>query len=154
MIQRIQTIYLFVAALLMFSLFFLPFVEIIDASHQYYLYNLHGIYEGMGETAKMIESVLPLRFLVFVTASLSFFIIFLYKRRILQIRLCIFNIILHLGFYALFYFYLHYTSREMEAETFYKLPVVFPAVAIVFLYMAIRNIGKDEVIVRSYNRIR
>jgi hypothetical protein len=154
MIQRIQTIYLFIAAMIMFSLFFFTFVEMIEEGNRYYRYDLHGIFEGMGETARLVESVMPLRFLVFVTGALSLFIIFLYKKRIIQIRLCIFNIILHLGFYALFFFYLHYTSRNIDMETYYKLPVVFPIVAIILLYLAIRNIGKDEVLVRSYNRIR
>jgi hypothetical protein len=154
MVQRIQTIYLFIAGMIMFSLFFFTFVEMIEDGTRYYRYDLHGIHEGMGNTARLVESVMPLRFLVFVTGALSLFIIFMYKRRIMQIRLCIFNIILHLGFFALFFFYLYYASRDTEMETYYKIPVVFPLVAIILLYLAIRNIAKDEVLVRSYNRIR
>lgn len=154
MIQRIQTVYLFFASAFLFSMFFFPLVEIIGADATYYRYDLFGIHEGMGETARLTMSVFPLRFLVFVSASLSLFIIFLYRRRIFQIRLCIFNIVLNLGFYALFFFYYHHATRDIEAETYFKLPVVFPVVAIIFLYLAIRNIGKDEVLVRSYNRIR
>jgi hypothetical protein len=138
----------------MFSLFFLPFMEMVDAGDQYYRYDLHGIHKGVGNTAQLAESVMPLRFLVFVTGALSLFIIFLYKRRILQIRLSIFNIILHFGFYALFYLFYYYVTRDIEVETYYKIPVVFPIVSVILIYLAIRNIGKDEVIIRSYNRIR
>ena len=135
-------------------MFFFTLVEIIGTDATYYRYDLFGIHEGMGGTAKLTMSVFPLRFLVFVSAALSLLIIFLYRRRIIQIRLCIFNIVLNIGFYALFFFYYHHATRDIEAETYYKLPVVFPVVAIIFLYLAVRNIGKDEVLVRSYNRIR
>ncbi len=155
MIQRIQTIYLFLAAIVLFSIFFFPFVEVVDVNDQYYRYDIHGIHQGMGETAQLVYSVLPLRFLVFVTALLSLVTIFLFKRRILQIRLSIFNIVLLAGFYALFFFYLYQLNQEADAATTsYKIPVVFPVVAIIFIYLAIRNIGKDELLVRSYDRIR
>jgi hypothetical protein len=154
MLQRIQTVYLFFAAVFIFSMFFSPLVEIVDADDTYYRYDLFGIHQGLGETARLTMPVFPLRFLVFVAGALSVFIIFLYRRRILQIRLCIFNIVLNLGFYALFFFYFHHATRDIEAATYFKLPVVFPVVAIIFLYLALRNIGKDEILVRSYNRIR
>ena len=155
MIQRIQTVYLFLAAVIMFSMVFFPFVEIIDAGDRYYRFDLHGIHEGMGETARLIQSVLPLRFLVLVTAILSLGIIFLYKRRILQIRLCVFNMVLMAGFYALFFFYLYHLNQEVDTETInYKIPLVFPAISIILAYLAIRNITRDELLVRSYDRIR
>ncbi len=154
MIQRVQTIYLFLAAAIMFSMIFFPFVEMVDADDRYYRFDLHGIYEGMGEDARLVQSVLPLRFLVFVIGFVSLLTIFLYKRRILQIRLSVFNLILQLGFYALFFFYLYHATRDIEVETYFKIPVVFPLVAVILTYLAIRNIGKDELLVRSYNRIR
>ena len=154
MIQRIQTIYLFAAAVIMFLLFFFPFMEMIGADGQYYRYDIYGIHQGMGETAQMSMSVLPLRFLVFVTGFLSLVIIFLYKKRILQIRLCVFNLVLTLGFYGLFYFYYYQAARDIEVETYLKVPLAFPLIAMILLYLAIRNIGKDEILVRSYNRIR
>ena len=155
MIQRIQTVYLFLAAVILFSMFFFPLVEVVDTGDRYYRYDLHGIQEGMGETAPLVQSVLPLRFLVFVTALLSLFIVFLYKRRILQIRLCIFNMVLLAGIYALFFFYLYHLNQEVDAATIsYKIPLVFPVLSIILIYLAIRNIGKDELLVRSYDRIR
>ena len=154
MLQRIQTIYLFFASAIMFSMFFLPLMEMVDAGGQYYRYNLFGIYQGTGNDARLVQSILPLRFLVFVTGFISLFNIFLYKRRILQIRLCVFNIVMLLGFYGLFYFFYHHATRETEVETSLRIPLVFPVIAIILLYLAIRNIAKDELLVRSYERIR
>ncbi len=154
MIQRIQTIYLFLAAAIIFSMFLSPLAEMVDAFDQYYYFDLTGIYAGVGDTAKMIESVLPLRFLVIVTALLSLLTIFFYKRRILQIRISIFNLVLLLGFYALFFFYYFHAKSNLSAMANFKLPVMFPAIAVILVFLAARGIRKDEMLVRSYDRIR
>ena len=155
MIQRIQSVYLFLASIVLFSMFFHPLSEMMGPESQYYRIDLSGIYEGVGETAKKIESVLPLRFLVFVSASLSLITIFFYKRRILQMRLCIFNLLLLLGFYALFLFYFYHTRNRLDAVAAdINITVMFPLVALIFVFMATRGIRKDEMLVKSYNRIR
>ncbi len=154
MIQRIQTVYLFLAATIMFSLFFFSLAEMVDSCGRYYFLDLTGVYEGVGETARKIESVLPLRFLVIVTASLNLLIIFFYKRRILQIRISIFNLMMLTGFYALFFFYFFHMKNRLEAIADIKIPVMFPAIAVILVFLATRGIRKDEILVRSYDRIR
>jgi len=154
MIQRIQTVYLFLASAIIFSMFLSPLVEMVDPSGQYYFFDLAGIYEGVGETAMKIESVLPLRFLLVVTASLSLLTIFLYKRRILQIRICIFNLMLLIGFYALFLFYYYHTKNRLDAAGYFKITVIFPVIAVILVFLATRGIRRDEMLVRSYDRIR
>ncbi|MGF1586971.1 MAG: DUF4293 domain-containing protein [Bacteroidales bacterium] len=155
MIQRIQSVYLFLAAIILFSMFFHPLAEMLDAGKTFYQFDLSGIYEGMGDTAKKIESVLPLRFLVIVTAALSFITIFFYKRRILQLRICIFNLILLIGFYGLFLFYFFFMRNQLDASvTSLKITIVFPFIALILVFLATRGIRRDELLVRSYNRIR
>ncbi len=154
MIQRIQTVYLFLASAIIFSMFLSPLAEMVDSSGNYYSFGLTGIYKGMGETAIKIESVLPLRFLVAVTASLSLLTIFFYKRRILQLRICIFNLMLLIGFYALFFFYYYHTKNRLDATGHFNLTVIFPVIALILVFLATRGIRKDEILVRSYDRIR
>ncbi len=154
MIQRIQTAYLFIASMIMFSMLFSPLAEMLDSIDQYYHFDLFGIYEGVGETAQKIESVLPLRFLVLVTAALSLLAIVFYKRRILQIRICIFNLMMLIGFYPLFFFYFYHIKIRLSAIADFKITVIFPVIAIILVFLATRNIRKDELLVRSYNRIR
>lgn len=154
MIQRIQTVYLFLASVLMFSMFLSPLAEMADPQDQYYYFDLTGIYEGTGDTAMRIESVFPLRFLVIVTAVLSLFTIFFYKRRILQIRMCIFNLLLLIGFYALFFFYFFHTKTNYDVVADIKVTVIFPVIAVILVFLATRGIRKDEMKVRSYDRIR
>jgi hypothetical protein len=155
MIQRIQSVYLFLATLVLFSMFFHPLVEIVDTGKTFYQFDLTGIYEGMGNTAKKIESVLPLRFLVIVTTALSLITIFFYKRRILQLRICIFNLLLLIGFYGLFLFYFFHMKNQLDVSvTDLKITIVFPMIAFILVFLATRGIRKDELLVRSYNRIR
>ncbi len=154
MIQRIQTVYLFLASAIIFSMFLSPLAEMVDHSGQYYFFDLTGIYEGVGETAMKIESVLPLRFLLVVTAVLSLLTIFFYKRRILQIRICIFNLMLLIGFYALFLFYYYHTKNRLDAAGDFKITVIFPVIAVILVFLATRGIRRDEMLVRSYDRIR
>jgi hypothetical protein len=154
MIQRIQSVYLFLASLVLFSMFFHPLVEMLDPDSNFYRLDLFGIHEGVGETANKIESALPLRFLVFVTAALSLLTIFFYKKRIMQIRLSVFNLMLLIGFYALFFFYFFHTRNRLDAVADIKVTVIFPLVAFILVFLATRGIRKDEMIVRSYDRIR
>jgi hypothetical protein len=136
-------------------MFFHPLVEIVDTGKTFYQFDLTGIYEGMGNTAKKIESVLPLRFLVIVTTALSLITIFFYKRRILQLRICIFNLLLLIGFYGLFLFYFFHMKNQLDVSvTDLKITIVFPMIAFILVFLATRGIRKDELLVRSYNRIR
>ncbi len=154
MIQRIQSLWLFLAAAIMFSMFLSPLAEMIGPQGEYYRFDLTGIYEGVGETAIRIESAMPVWFLVIVTGALSLLTIFFYKRRILQIRICIFNLMLLIGFYALFFFYFFHLRSTLEVVMNFRITVVFPAIAVIMVFLATRGIRKDEMLVRSYDRIR
>ncbi len=154
MIQRIQSVWLFLAAAILFSMFISPLAEMIGPEGQYYRFELTGIYEGVGETALRIESLMPLWFLVSVTGMLSLVTIFFYKRRIMQIRICIFNLLLLIGFYALFLFYFFHFRSNLDVDISLRIPVVFPAIALIMVFLATRGIRKDEMVVRSYDRIR
>ena len=138
----------------MFSMFLFPLAEMADQRGEFYYFDLTGIYEGTGATSVKIEPVFPLRFLVIVTAVLSFMTIFFFKRRILQIRICIFNIMMHIGFYALFFFYYFHARSRLDIIADFKMTVIFPVIAVILVFLATRGIRRDEMIVRSYDRIR
>ena len=81
--------------------------------------------------------------------------IFLYRKRILQIRLSVFNGLLMIGFYGLFIYYMS-TIGAGDEEMNYSLKIALglPLVCLILDYLAIRNIGADEVLVRSLDRLR
>ncbi len=147
MIQRIQTAYLLVAGLLVASLYKLKFAD-VAVNEQLYAFNAKGILNG----ENVVFSGLPILIFIGLIALLHFVIIFMYKKRIRQIRMTVFTIILLLGLFGMF-FYFTYASFN-GAQVAFKVPVAFPLVAIILDYLAIRGIGKDEALVRSMDRIR
>ncbi len=90
-----------------------------------------------------------------ISAVLSFVSIFFYRKRKLQIRLSKFNICLMVAFY-LYFGYLLYELTTTGNLQFVRLGAgtVMPAVAILFVVLAIRRISADEALVRSLDRLR
>ena len=90
-----------------------------------------------------------------IAAVLSVLIVFLYKKRMLQIRLASFNLFMILGYYGLIAFYI--LKRNPEANSVFEnvsIGMITPFIAIVLIYLAIRKIGADAALIRSLNRIR
>lgn len=153
MLQRIQTVYLLLVSILMLSLLFLP-LAILQSGDQFFTFDVFGLSTLLGEKELMHPTwgLLAMDVIILVITLVT---IFLFKKRVLQIRLTIFNTILLLGFYGLFA-YMIYDFKAMFGELVYtlKFAAAFPAVCIVLNYLAIRNIGADEALVRSLNRLR
>lgn len=147
MIQRIQTIFITATALLIASLYFLDFAD-LTVNGELYIFNAKGIFNDN----QMIFNGLPILVFIGIIALLHLIIVFMYKKRISQIRMLVFSIILLLGLAGLF-IYFTYAGFE-NAKAVFKAPVVFPVVGIILDYLAIRAIGKDEALVRSMDRIR
>ncbi len=153
MIQRKQSLYLFVAGLLMFLLFFMPIGEFLSASGEMYEFSAFNI-QKTGEEATTVLSTFALGILYALTAVISVFNIFLYKKRTVQMRFCIFNIILYLAIGGLIYFYLSIGKEKIDGSFTFLYPVTFPAISLVLTYLAYRGIRKDEKLIRSLDRIR
>ena len=147
MIQRIQTLYVLISAILLGLLFSLPFADIVFGNQEY-LFDIRGIVLN----DKITTSGLPIAIFIAMTLLIHVVVLFIYKKRILQMRMLVFSIILMLGLFGIFYFFTYYSFDD--AEIHFKLCVAFPLVAIIFDYLAIRAIGKDEALIRSVDRIR
>ena len=147
MIQRIQTVYLFISALLVGLLFLLPFAEIAKDG-AVYLFNFQGIIlDGV-----LKENGFSISILIGIIMALHGVAILSYKNRIRQIRLMVFSILLLLGLFGMVFFFTYYSFSE--AQISFKISILFPVVAIILDYLAIRAIGKDEALIRSIDRIR
>ena len=147
MIQRIQTVYLLISALLIGFLFLLPFAEIAQDG-MIYLFNYKGIV--LDGTVK--ENGFSIAVLIGIILALHGVAIQSFKNRIRQMRIIVFSILLMLGLFGLFFFFTSYTFSD--AKISYKISLVFPLIAIILDYLAIRAIGKDEALIRSIDRIR
>jgi len=155
MIQRIQTLFLVIAATLSVFLLRGPIVRLVNNAGETYILNYKGIYAvDNGVVNALIEKSLPLTIILIAVPLLLFIAIFLFKRRKLQIRLTVFSTLLLLGAFLLILFYIFYTGSKLEAELIFNIKLTFPVIGAVFGYLAFRNILKDELLIKSYDRIR
>jgi len=154
MIQRIQTIYLSIAAFLMLLLFSNPIAQII-ISEKLYLTLWHYQIVGGSDDLFTPVSTWPITVLLSVIVFIELIIIFMFKRRNLQIRLCVFNLLLMFGIVGLIYYFTKYTiTSSKNIKSVFLWPIVCPMIAIILNYLALKAIQKDENLVRSYERIR
>ena len=147
MIQRIQTVFILVAELLVASLYILKFAD-LSVDGELYTFTANGILNG----DTLIFNGLPIMIFIGLIVLLHLVIIFMYKKRVRQIRMLSFTIILLLGLFGMFFYFTY--AGFSGAQVAFKVPVAFPIVAVILDYLAIRAIGKDEALVKSLDRIR
>ena len=155
MIQRIQTVYLLLAAALMSLTLFLPLATIWQGDHEVVV----KTWFADGTVGFKAPLPLYLGIILSVATALPFVTIFLYKKRMTQIRLCVSEIVLLLGsvaFIALYCYRMCDVLAELMQELNFTLgfAALMPVVAIIPMVLAIRGIAKDEALVRSLDRIR
>lgn len=151
MIQRIQTLYLLIAELLIAMLFFVPFAELADKNGSLFQFSVFGVVQEGGANG-IVQRCWPIFILVCLVLLVLNLIILNFKRRTMQIKLSYIVIFLMICLTGLVYYYV---SSNNPGGTFaFKIYASFPLVAAVFLYLAIRGIVKDENLVKSIDRIR
>lgn len=143
MIQRIQSIYLFFASLVSGGLIFL--VDIWQNTNQ----NI-GVLELL-RSKNVIQIIVAILF--FVSAILSFYTIFKFKNRTLQVKLGKLNILINILLLSL----LIYLWQTLSGETTVSkkdIGMLLPLCTFVLIVLANRAIKKDEALVKSADRIR
>jgi hypothetical protein len=154
MIQRIQTLYLLIAGILVAILYFAPLAEFSGKTGELYLFNLTGVVpEGTTKSAVVQESW-PLFILTSLILILEVLTIFQFKNRPLQIKLSNLSVFLLLGLTAATYFYIWKTNGLIGGGYTMKLYFTFPLISMIFVFLAARAISKDEQLVKSIDRIR
>ena len=150
MLQRIQTLFLLLASVCMLVAAVTPLASF---SHN----GDPVVFEAMGmyRNGDLESSTWALFAIGAISALLSVVTVFLYKTRILQIRISVFNIFLMVGFYLYFGFLIFNINPEAGLR-FQKIGIaaIMPVIAIILTYLAIRRIGADEILVRSFHRLR
>ena len=127
MIQRIQTVYIFIAAILTGLLLGFDFAE-LAVNGDWYVFNAGGISDG----EQVIYNGLPVLAFISLITLLHLVAIFMYKKRIRQIRLLSFTIILLLGLLGILFYFLHAGFDNIEVA--YKIPMAFPLIAVILDY--------------------
>lgn len=157
MIQRVQSLFLLVAAAVAIAVLFIPIGNIIDSTgfsmYQYDAFSLKK--EGIG-----IMSTLYIAILWGVSAILSIVTIFMYKNRALQVRLNGVNMLVMLAaLITMLYIYPNFVFEKRQFVTSstvldFNRIILISLVPAVSLYLANMFIKKDEKKVRAADRLR
>lgn len=146
MIQRIQSIFLFLAAGASFSLFGLPFASVNEAVESSVIFK-DKVFNVMDHPA--------LIGLFAVAGLLALVSIFLFKNRKLQMRLTIFSLIATLlaSIFGVIFFMQNGGSVD-SAEIADGIGMFLPPLALMSCLLAYRFISKDDKLVKSMDRLR
>lgn len=138
MIQRQQTLWLLLATLAALLCFMFPFVT------------GKALEKGV-EVDKTIKAGSGFLLLICTGASLllSGAIIFLYKDRKLQIKLCLLGLLL-----SVLVIILYIAEMNKLTKSTLALFAVLPFIIVTSYFMAFRNIRKDEKLVKSLDKLR
>ena len=154
MIQRIQTVYFLISEMLIGLLFFVPFAEIAGTGSAVYRFDMDGLHLMGVPKPEFIISGQPLVFLSTLVLLFVISAIFRFKNRKTQIWITIVNIFFLLVLWGLMFYDVLSGAKSVSGIYSFRFYFTFPLIAVVFNYMAIRAIKKDEMLVRSVDRIR
>jgi len=153
MIQRIQSVYLFSAAIAIGLIFFFPLVE-LTVNNQFFSHNYRGLYEVIGGKEMLKSSAFILAILLTISLLLSLFTIFKFNNRKFQMKLCLVNIVLLFIIVGLGYSFISSAASNLQATIHYQFALSMPFIAIILSYLAYKGIQKDEKLIKSIDRIR
>lgn len=149
MIQRIQSLYLFLAA---------------AAGAATGSFDLWKAKVMRGATAGEVRFNALSSYFIFTVLAIIILLavisIFLFRNRKLQFRLTVVNILLAIGAIVLQYFKVQETANKLVSDgntiiSATYLPAAFlPVVMLILLFMAARGIYKDEKLIKSLDRLR
>jgi peptidoglycan/LPS O-acetylase OafA/YrhL len=131
MIQRKQTLFLLAAVGLLIAMLFAPLAKYADKNVYY-------------TSSWIILSLL----ITSIAAALV--TIFLYRRRMWQVRLCIVHSVLLLGLQSIV---IHSVITAVPDAVF-SLTAAFPLVAVILVWLAVRYILLDEAKIKALDRLR
>jgi len=154
MIQRIQSLYISIVVALGFLMLSGNIVSFAgtDGTGSYLRYN--GLYQTSHSIVQKTEAVLPLSVLLVTIPVIAFAALFLFRNRKLQLRASVLTMLLIIGEIILIAWYIFYSITRYDLMVVFNIKIIFPVVSVILMYLAFRGILKDELIVRSYDRIR
>ena len=141
MLQRIQTVYLFIVVLVTAALPFWLHLWIVNNGEKFY-----------------VKEDILFSICFFSSAALAFITIFLFKNRKLQFVLNRLNILLNLVLLGIFVYILIKDMNTVSGKfvTIFEkgFGMLLPILAIIFLVLANKAIKKDENLIKSVDRLR
>ncbi len=162
MIQRRQTIFMLLTAILSALLFFMPLAS-FNADGNVMKFTIFGIQNPIDTLTLSKSYTWPLIVLTILMTIVPIFTIFKYKKRELQVKLCHLNMLLNIVFIGIVFLYYDNDIKEVIAavegdaynlDVAYFFGMAFPLANLILETLAIRGIKKDIALLKSIDRLR
>ena len=154
MIQRIQSLYLLIVALLIGVTLFAPLASFLSEAGAFEL----RAFTLQTDGGEVLNLTIYLGLLLVAACLFPLVTICCFRNRMLQIRLCFVELVLLVGALVMegAYYYLGCRLFADAAVSVHSLRVAsaLPIVCLLFVGLAIRAIFRDELLVRGADRIR
>ncbi len=152
MIQRIQSLFLLLGAVLVASPLFMEWAEVLASNGS--IFSIQGTSLTIEEPEPFNLALWPVLFLSCLTLVGALIDLFLFKKRMLQARIAMLLALLSVFLPLVMYFYIQQAVDAVNGTAAYQLVLLFPFVAAILFYLARRRIIMDHLLVSSYDRIR
>ncbi|MBM6856439.1 DUF4293 domain-containing protein [Caecibacteroides pullorum] len=152
MIQRIQSVYLLVVTILLVVTMCQPVGSFIAADGVN-----ASVFKPLGVTLAdgSFQSTWGMFGILLLCAIVALGTIFLFRNRMLQVRMTIFNSLLLIGYYIVAAVFWYMLKGKLGVDSFQLgWALCLPAVCIILNYLAFRAIFSDEVKVKAADRLR
>ncbi len=156
MIQRVQTLYLLLAAISILLVFGFDIAHYVDASGIESSLSLYKLEKANGEIGDVAWGMVPV-IVLSITAALFLVTIAFYKNRLLQIKLVRIGYALVMACVGTLWYFVseNYWSLDLEEVDFgYSIGFFLPFVAFAFALLSNRGIIADVKLVKSLDRLR
>jgi hypothetical protein len=155
MIQRIQSLYLLFVLLLSLVLFKSALVSFNDSTGSSYELTFEGISETSGGIhVKNPQMTIPLSIAIILIPLLTIAAIMMFKNRKNQMLLARGIIVFNVLVIILSVWYSWSVIQEFSCEIVPGVIMAIPVIMIILTYLAYRGIKKDDLLVKSYDRLR
>jgi hypothetical protein len=155
MIQRIQTVYLFLTTLL--SLLFLKgsILTFSDESDSLIKITFRGILrDSDGQGYQLIDKLLPLSVIIIIIPILCLAAIMFFKNRKIQKLLVLILIVIIGGLIVVSGFYSLTIITTYSSVVTPGIKMLIPVIMLILSFLAYRGITKDDNLIKSYDRLR
>ncbi len=149
MIQRIQTVYLLLAAIVTIAGLCMP-IAVIDVGGKN-IAEVYNLWMSFGNGHGFFVPLIPMFVLLIFSSFIEVVTIALYKKRPMQSKFCIASMVLYILYYAVAAYALHTMTGDNVTPS---LPLAFPGVSFILVILANRAIKSDEKLVRAADRLR
>jgi hypothetical protein len=154
MIQRKQSLFLFFALALWGVIYFFPVASVFDVNSVYIL-KADGLYSQKEGTSEIFSNAYPFLIIYILIMLLQIIVFSLFKKRGVQMRLCLVLAILQAAFLMLAFYYVYQALHDAgQSSVSWGFSALLPICSAILNLLAYRYIHKDEEIVKSIDRIR